>query len=856
MREIRVTQEVEAYNFIDDKIRSESEFQEQKMKPRKERNSVPAAKTKKPQEVVDNVNEKITSESVYDFYVHQLIPAVLASLPLLASRVSSDVVTYVKLASTKLWEFVLPAWYKESELSSGDGWRLSAPHFNFTELWEQAANAGGGSDHGAMSDFMLRNFDTNGDGHISASELLNMTEIMTRLQTGAGGFPIGGGGRASETFWSWFSREWPLMDWKIGVFLWRTFGGLLVVVAVLSIVPGRLHTAAGKILRWPILALTYALISVELVVYVVIRLAIRLAESIIARPKHRSLRRKMAQAKTYEEWYQYAAALDISQKRDKWQRETNDNTSFQYNWVFIRQLINDMRDARDKNDPLLALAVLQQCTRKNVGGIMSEDLFSCTNTGEPKLIVREFADEVATTLRWVTAGATRVEEANAALRETDNARQMYEKSLERRVRNEKDKIWDIGNLIGSVINNVVNHKKHDNGDGSSTTDTTSPERTRSSMSETSHAGSETIPRDLPSFHKDHLIAFLKRARAAYGRTALCLSGGAMMGLYHFGHLVGLMETDSLPNIISGTSAGSVVGSIVCTRTDDELKRDMTPEVLGEKMKCFARPWGERIKSLWQNGCLFSFEEWMDMIKWFTCGDLTFEEAYHKTGRIFCITLSSPTKKAPPMLLNYISAPNVTIASAVIASAAVPGFIPPVRLQYKDADGVVRSHKDETYFDGSIEQDIPINGLAEMLNCQFFVACQANPHIVPFFFDARGGVGRPNRWSKGSQEASWRGGFLLAALELYLKNDMKAKFVFLRDLEAAIGFTSTMMTQEYVGSTTIVPQVKLIDFFRVCMLKLALLECMSTDAVVFVADDSDDSFVSSFFSYSLTQIQAI
>jgi TAG lipase / steryl ester hydrolase / phospholipase A2 / LPA acyltransferase len=61
--------------------------------------------------------------------------------------------------------------------------------------------------------------------------------------------------------------------------------------------------------------------------------------------------------------------------------------------------------------------------------------------------------------------------------------------------------------------------------------------------------------------------------------------------------------------------------------------------------------------------------------------MTFEEAFKKTGRIFCVTLSSTTKKAPPILVNYLTAPNVTIASAVIASAAVPGFVPPVRLQY-------------------------------------------------------------------------------------------------------------------------------------------------------------------------------
>jgi predicted acylesterase/phospholipase RssA len=79
---------------------------------------------------------------------------------------------------------------------------------------------------------------------------------------------------------------------------------------------------------------------------------------------------------------------------------------------------------------------------------------------------------------------------------------------------------------------------------------------------------------------------------------------------------------------------------------------------------------------------------------------------------------------------------------------------PVRLELKDADGTIRSAGEETYFDGSIEHDIPIAGLSEMLNCQFFIACQANPHVVPFFFDSKGAVGRPSRWSSGEQAWSW------------------------------------------------------------------------------------------------------
>mmetsp|Transcript_11404 Transcript_11404/g.17251 ORF Transcript_11404/g.17251 Transcript_11404/m.17251 type:complete len:131 (-) Transcript_11404:1020-1412(-) len=42
--------------------------------------------------------------------------------------------------------------------------------------------------------------------------------------------------------------------------------------------------------------------------------------------------------------------------------------------------------------------------------------------------------------------------------------------------------------------------------------------------------------------------------------------------------------------------------------------------------------------------------------------------------------------------------------------------------------------------------------------------------------------------------------------------MRAKFVFLDELDAAVGFTSTLMTQIYHGSTTIVPQISISDYF--------------------------------------------
>ena len=62
-----------------------------------------------------------------------------------------------------------------------------------------------------------------------------------------------------------------------------------------------------------------------------------------------------------------------------------------------------------------------------------------------------------------------------------------------------------------------------------------------------------------------LHEFFRKARRAFGNTALCLSGGAGMGHYHWGVVHALLHEDLLPNIISGTSAGAVVASFICTR---------------------------------------------------------------------------------------------------------------------------------------------------------------------------------------------------------------------------------------------------------------------------------------------------
>jgi TAG lipase / steryl ester hydrolase / phospholipase A2 / LPA acyltransferase len=50
---------------------------------------------------------------------------------------------------------------------------------------------------------------------------------------------------------------------------------------------------------------------------------------------------------------------------------------------------------------------------------------------------------------------------------------------------------------------------------------------------------------------------------------------------HIGVLATLMESNLLPRIISGTSAGSIVAAVCCTRTDEELPQLLRDFVHGD-----------------------------------------------------------------------------------------------------------------------------------------------------------------------------------------------------------------------------------------------------------------------------------
>ncbi|KAF2717129.1 patatin-domain-containing protein [Polychaeton citri CBS 116435] len=316
--------------------------------------------------------------------------------------------------------------------------------------------------------------------------------------------------------------------------------------------------------------------------------------------------------------------------------------------------------------------------------------------------------------------------------------------------------------------------------------------------------------------RDQKRNLAKHISTNFGRTALCLSGGACFAYYHFGIAKALLDRDLLPKIITGTSGGALVAALLTTKTEEELRRCLVPALAYRITACHDSftTWFRRFL---KTGARFDSVDWARRMGWFCHGSLTFLEAYQRTGRILNISCIPSDPHTPTMLVNYQTAPDCVIWSAVLASAAVPGVQNPVVLMRKNFHtGVIEPYSfGHKWKDGSLRTDIPLKALNLQFNVNFSIVSQVNPHINLFFFSSRGAVGRPVSHRKGR---GWRGGFIGSAIEQFIKLDLKKWLKVLRHLELLPRWLgqdwSEVWLQRFSGTITVWPKSKMIDFWYI------------------------------------------
>ncbi|MCB1700866.1 MAG: DUF3336 domain-containing protein [Pseudomonadales bacterium] len=244
------------------------------------------------------------------------------------------------------------------------------------------------------------------------------------------------------------------------------------------------------------------------------------------------------------------------------------------------------------------------------------------------------------------------------------------------------------------------------------------------IKEISDALEYLAPRNFAGIPWAERVEFFQRASHCYGRSALMLSGGGTLGYFHFGVLKALIEQQLCPAVVSGASAGAFVAAVFGTRSDQEYLQLFDNTYLARALT------GNRENleiGFGKRGNVDMAAVKREMARMIP--DMTFQEAYQKTGRSINITISPAEPRQNSRLLNHIASPNVTIRSAVLASSALPGIFPPAQLEARNAAGVVKPYlSSRRWIDGSFSQDLPAKRLARMYGVNHFIVSQVMPGL--------------------------------------------------------------------------------------------------------------------------------
>lgn len=248
------------------------------------------------------------------------------------------------------------------------------------------------------------------------------------------------------------------------------------------------------------------------------------------------------------------------------------------------------------------------------------------------------------------------------------------------------------------------------------------------LDEVEHVMRRLSEQTIPNMPETQKLALFEQAARIYGCPALMLSGGAAFGIYHLGVIKVLWEQNLLPQVLAGSSMGSIIAAAVCNKSDAELDHFFKEQL--DTIHLNALRW-HNPRNLRAKGTAMDERQLLEHIV-ANVGSVTFAEAYKRSGRILNITVSPTRTHQKPRVLNYLTAPDVLVEYAALASCAVPLLFPAVSLRARDSDGKELPYMStEKWIDGAVHGDLPRGRLARLHNVNQTIVSQANPHIIPF-----------------------------------------------------------------------------------------------------------------------------
>lgn len=219
------------------------------------------------------------------------------------------------------------------------------------------------------------------------------------------------------------------------------------------------------------------------------------------------------------------------------------------------------------------------------------------------------------------------------------------------------------------------------------------------------------------------------------KNLILSSGGLHSVLYQLGALKKLIEKKSidLKNIeqIYGTSAGSVVGFILCLDIDIQVIIDYIIERPWDKMFDFKI---ENVMNIYDEIGLFDIEIYKTAFEpiFKTCDiniDITFNDFFKKTNKeLFVYATNYETFE--PMEFSYKTHPEMLVIEALYMSSTIP-FLKPMKYEENYyIDGVYSCRFPVSHFFDK-NKDVELNDIfgLNIINCRNDIICNKEKHDI-------------------------------------------------------------------------------------------------------------------------------
>lgn len=300
------------------------------------------------------------------------------------------------------------------------------------------------------------------------------------------------------------------------------------------------------------------------------------------------------------------------------------------------------------------------------------------------------------------------------------------------------------------------------------------------------------------------LDFFRRADHCFGRSAFMMSGSGSLLFFHIGVARVLLQEGLLPEVLSGSSGGAFVGSLLSTHNDDELLEMLEPDYLLFKLEQEAGYFSRLSKLKPQ---IMPDDERQEIAAHFI-PDLTFQEAFNLTGRQLNVSIAPAETHQTSRLLNAITSPNVYIREAILASGAVPGVYAPVTLRAKNHHGEKQAYlPSRKWVDGSVSDDMPAKRLARLYGVNHYIVSQTNPHVIPFV----------DRRTKKQDAISLIREASVSTARAWVNagaTSIEKPLSYSPALTRATSIALSVINQDYVGDINILPANKFFNPFRI------------------------------------------